>query len=337
MRRSEAFDVMKDFAIGMFNRAIAVVALSAILVSVSEFWFYEVGEDVDSVLILLDYGLLGYLFMVLSQRFRVRRLAGFIVSAALLGFLIEGVPVPVVYTAPPLSIVWTSLAWHGLITVGLGWALFRYVMIEGTLWNAALLNIAFGVFLGLWNGFMWNASTIEATGEIVFRWHPIDAFVEQFLFGYALFLGGHVLLDRLFSADMRFGRLEHIGLWGLAGAISVLVAFGHGVIALYPIFPVLVVFCLMVLRHEEQTGPASPGWSVGWLYKAHIPIWRYGLTLGIPFCAILAYGVLVHFEIGLEMNVVVILTAGPAAVILLIWSVFRIYRGSGTAPEMRER
>lgn len=310
---------MKRLVSWIGQRAVMAVGLGAVLVSVSEYWFYEVDAEVDSLLILLAYGLLGYLFIAVLQRFSVRSFAGLVVAASLLGFLIEGVPVPVVYANPPISIVWTSLAWHALVTVGLGWLLVRVVLAGDRLWRAITLNACLGIALGAWNAFMWNAHEIEGSSEFVFKWQPTDVFATQFLYGYALFLGGHILLDRLYPRELQASRAEHVGLWILAGALSVLVAYGSGLLVLFPILPALVIVCLVALRKEPQAAATI----IDRLYETRVPVWRFGLTVLIPILAIPTYAAFVHFETETEMNAYLMLTAGPVAVIGFLWSLFK--------------
>lgn len=325
--------MMQAIAFGLWQRALLIVGLGAVTVAVSEFWFYEVAEDVDSVLILLAYGFLGYLFLIVLQRYRVRSFAGFYVAGALLGFLIEGGPVPVVYSAPPITIVWTSLAWHTLITICIAWYAFKKVLTRGSVFRVVLFCLAFGIFLGFWNLYMWNGN--EVGEELIFEWRPADAFVGQFLLGYLMFLGGHILLDRFYPRNVRFLGSEYLCLWVLFAAIAVLTAIASGLIVLFPVLPVLVLLCLVLLRFEARaagadadagTGTDAEKSIMGELYSEPVPLWRYGLTLIIPLCAIFTYDILVEARVELEMNVVVITTAGPISVGLFLWSAVAMLR-----------
>lgn len=316
---------MKRLAAGIGKRAVIVVGLGAVLVSISEYWFYEVEAEVDSALILLAYGFLGYLFISVLHVCRAQSFAGLVVASALLGFLIEGVPVPVVYANPPLSIVWTSLAWHALLSVGVGWLLVRIVLADHGVWRAVALNAGFGIFLGAWNAFMWNAHEVKGSQELTFDWQPTDVFATQFLYGYALFLGGHILLDKVYPRDFQVGRLEYVSLWALAVLLSVIVAYGHGLLVLFPVLPVLVIVCLVALRREYQSNARGPqGTLIDGLYADRVSLWRFGFTLLIPSFAILSYAALVSQEAETEMNAIVILTAGPVSVLVFLWSLLRL-------------
>lgn len=168
------------------HRALLILASGALLVSFSEFWFYEIHDDVGQVGILLAYGLMGYLFPASVEYFRAYSFNGLFVAACMLGFLIEGVAVPVVYSNPPFTIIWTSMAWHALLSVTLGWLLFRHVMINKQ-WHQKLgLNVGLGLFLGCWNAYMWHAVGTDGTGEVEFNWQANNQFGWQFLIGCAL-------------------------------------------------------------------------------------------------------------------------------------------------------
>lgn len=321
---------MKRIVFGIGQRAVSVIGLGAVLVSTSEYWFYQVEAEVSSTMILLAYGLLGYLFIAVVQRFRVHSVAGLVVAASLLGFLIEGVPVPVVYANPPLSIVWTSLAWHAVLTLGLGWLSVRVVLADARIWRAIAINAAFGFVLGVWNAFMWNAKEVESTDQFTFVWQPTEVFATQFLFGYALFVGGHILLDRLYPKTLAIGQFEYFSLWVLVTVISVLVAYSSGLFVLFPILPALVLGCLLALQLASKTSPGGVI-IIDRLYKERIPLRRFGLTGLIPVTAIAGYAGMVHLEVKTEMNVLLIVTVGPAAVAILLWSLFQIGRQANQA------
>lgn len=305
------------------HRFFMLVSFGAILVSVSEFWFYEVSEDVNSILILLLYGVLGYLFLIIMQRYGVQTFSGFFVCASLLGFLIEGVPVPVVYSGLPLSIVWTSLAWHALLSVCVGWFLFRQVMTKCSWLKALVFNVVVGSCLGLWNAYMWNAKEESSHGEVVFQWQPIDLFIEQFLLGYVLFVVGHIVFERSYKPNLQFNTIEYLGIWALIGLFAMLTAMASGVLLFSSVLPVLVVMCMWALFINAKKSNKTEPLFINQLMDPRIRLWRYGLTAIIPICAISVYVLVVSKQIGLEMNVFVIFTAAPISVWFFLRSIIQ--------------
>lgn len=308
---------MPSLAKALLDRFVMVTALGAICVTVSEFWFYEVSEEVGSISILLAYGVLAYLMMAVIQHLRVTSFKGFVLAAALFGFLVEGVPVPVVYSGLPLTIVWTSLAWHALITLGLFWLGLRWLLAHGSAWLCLAYCCVLGAFLGFWNAYMWNAQGTE-TGEVVFQWQPFDLFIDQLLFGYLMFLGGHLLFDRAYPKPLVLRRFEHVALWIFAAGLSVLTATAAGLLTVYPTLPVLVLLCLACLWRARPARESDT--FVDRVYRTPVPLWRFVLTGLIPITALLVYAPLTTAEIAFEANVVLIFTAGPVSVGLFLWA-----------------
>ena len=63
--------------------------------------------------------------------------------------------VPAVYEAVPFSYLWTSVAWHGPVTVGLGLFLLPRLMERGTWPRRALSLAALGAGWGVWTTWAW--------------------------------------------------------------------------------------------------------------------------------------------------------------------------------------
>ena len=85
--------------------------------------------------------------------------------AALVGFAIEGTVVPAVYEAVPLSYLWTSVAWHGPITVGLGIFLMPRLLARFGPVQMALTAIAAGVGWGIWTTWVWEGGIPNLSPE----------------------------------------------------------------------------------------------------------------------------------------------------------------------------
>jgi hypothetical protein len=75
----------------VFYKALLLLAIGSITVTVSEFWFYEVTDDTSSLFVLLTYGVVGYLSLLMLEKYSVQTFAGFFIVAAIFGWLIEGV------------------------------------------------------------------------------------------------------------------------------------------------------------------------------------------------------------------------------------------------------
>ncbi len=309
------------------KKILVLISFGALLVSVSEFWFYEVEAEVNHYAILLAYGLLGYLLLACIQHYNIHKFSGFFVAACLLGILIEGVPVPVVYSGPPFSIVWTSLAWHALITVFLFWVLYKRVMAEKSWYVGITYNLGLGVALGFWNAYMWNAVEKEGTEELTFIWQAnIMPFVEQFILGYLLFVGGHFVFERLTQQKLVISKIEVIVISFIAVVCALLVSFASGLWFFFPVLPALVFLCLKALKAQnEAINDKSPNFLMT-LNKPLIPWWKYSFSLLIPISTILTYHLVVQYELEIEMNALLIVVAGPISTYLFVSALIKCFR-----------
>lgn len=299
-----------------------VVATGILFSAFSEFWFYQVGTGLNDIVLVLAYGLLGYHFLLTLRFFQVRGFAGYFVAAGLFGFAVEGIPVPVLYESLPFSIAWTSLAWHALLTVSVGLLLYRKVMTGTSRSKIVLLNLAIGTVLGLWNGYIWNAGEDPDTAAVVYTWISPWTFARQFLIGYALFIGGHWVFDRLCWPVPQVSRAEYVALSGL---LLLLFALGQ-LLALFPlslVFPVLVLVSVGSLANGQRT--AKSGWLRQIFAHRFIPT-TYLYSLLIPATAIPVYCAIYNWQVITETNAVVAGTTVLISTVLWGGAILRLNR-----------
>lgn len=103
----------------------------------------------------IAYSLTAFIFLHIVERFRVREKWSLFLAAAIFGWLAEGVIVQTAYEMLPLSISFTGLAWHALITVWIGWYAVRRALVS----PASLLTFgrftAIGLCSSLWAIHWW--------------------------------------------------------------------------------------------------------------------------------------------------------------------------------------
>ena len=132
----------------------------------------------ELVITWLAYSAVAYLFLCICWCFRVSGFAAIFLSGALFGWLLEGGIAPTLYgtedSAPfPLSLIWTSVAWHATLTVWLGWHRLGVALREGRCWEVAGLSLFFGVFWGMWGMYPWQETPPVETTEDVFLFHSV--------------------------------------------------------------------------------------------------------------------------------------------------------------------
>ena len=88
------------------------------------------------------------------RRYRVASLPPLFLCGAVYGWVGEGVVVDTMYGDPtnpfPLSVSFTGLAWHALLSVGVGWYLLGKALTRAKPTRTALVSLAVGVGWGLW-------------------------------------------------------------------------------------------------------------------------------------------------------------------------------------------
>lgn len=290
----------------------AIAGIGLVFAVMSEFWFYPVALTPEAIIILLAYGLFGYLFFLVLLTFRVSGFAGFFLSAALFGFAIEGIPVAVLFESVPFSLIWTSLAWHALLSVTLGWLGYRVVMSRKSWAAASLYNLALGLLIGIWGGYFWNVR--ESDAEIRFEWSDPEPFFLQFAIGVALFMAGHALLDRLADNWPDPSRYEFRSF-----LIAAALAFAGGsLIVMFPvslILPALAVLCFWKLNQLKGDGR----WAQEVL-ALKIPASRYILGLLLLGGGYLGYSLIYFNQVAFETNAVYASVLGIISVGLFVRS-----------------
>ena len=111
------------------QRLAVVLATGYILFFYSErlFWSFPRPGDTfaDLLLTWVVYSLLAWVFLLLVRQCRIAAFPALFLAGAVFGWLAEGVVVDTMYGNKdnpfPASISFTGLAWHALISVGVGW------------------------------------------------------------------------------------------------------------------------------------------------------------------------------------------------------------------------
>lgn len=98
----------------------------------------------------IAYSLAAFVFLHLVAHFRVHEKWSLFLAGAIFGWLAEGVIVQTAYEALPLSISFTGLAWHALITIWIGWYAIRRALTSPASIRTFGLFAAIGFFYSLW-------------------------------------------------------------------------------------------------------------------------------------------------------------------------------------------
>jgi hypothetical protein len=244
-------------------------ALGCILAPVSELLFWPVHLAHLAGLVAF-YGAAALFAAALLERSGWLGAPGVVLAAGVFGWVIEGVVVSQTYEAVPFSLSWTPLAWHGLLSVGVGLVALRRALLARPLWPAVVVLSLLGGFAGLWGAYGWERLAGDIVGGPV-----AHGFAAQVAVAAALLAAGHLLLDHLPRGIVPREMLALLAtgaaaLWSVAWAV--------------PLFPVSLLVpalvggtALLLWRARRGPAPLAPG-QVGWR--------RYALFSIVPAVAI---------------------------------------------------
>lgn len=228
-------------------------------------------------------------------------------GGATLGFGIEGVIVCTMYDAFPAQVIWTPLAWHGVVTGLLVFALPRHLA-RGPVAVQVIGLLALGLFGATW-GLYWPTERPVMPGYAV---------VLPYLVGLALpVVAAQIGLDRLQSLTpptpilLWAAPVVLLALWllraVLTGSVVVLAC------------PAMILTTAWILRRLGRSGaPVAMGPAV--------PLWRHGMFLLVPLTVATlvvpgwqAFG-------PVAVNVPVALVTGPVGLGLWLWLLWQAAR-----------
>lgn len=180
------------------HKLAVVLATGYILFFYSErmFWSFPRPGDklTDLLLTWIVYSIMAWVFLLLVRQCRVAAFPALFLAGAVFGWLAEGVVVDTMYgnaTNPfPASISFTGLAWHALISVGVGWYWQARVLTAGSMKTITLFSVAVGLGWGLWAGW-WPAELGKAnTSLAAFAGHTIVTSILLLLAWWVLGVAG---------------------------------------------------------------------------------------------------------------------------------------------------
>ncbi|MFO0892980.1 MAG: hypothetical protein U0790_28070 [Isosphaeraceae bacterium] len=289
-------------------KSIAVVLASGyILFFVSErvFWsFWRPGDNPAEYLITwVAYSLIGWIFLDPVRRFRVARFPAVFLCGAVYGWVAEGIVVDTMYGDPsnpfPLSLSWTGLAWHALLTVGVGWHGLGKALTQEKPGRTAWLSLAIGLVWGLW-AVWWPAELKEADTSV--RGFASHTFVTS-----VPFVLSWLVLSMARPDWFRVGRVATVLLWALAAFLFVAARVPTRPIAAL-VLPALLLACWIALRRNAHMEQAPVALDV---LLGSIRPWNVLVLLLIPASGIATYALFHAFGRALPTNIVLYVITMP--------------------------
>lgn len=295
-----------------------ILANGYILVFYSEhlFWAHIRADDSlkNWMTAWLAYSLLAYLFLFVVDHFRVRSAAALFLAGAVFGWLTEGVVVQTTYESLPLSISFTGLAWHALISVMVGWYMVRRAL-QGKSWLRVFgLACLIGLIFGLWAVCWW----LEPDGKV-------SSLTEFSIFALtitALVMTAYFVADWCASVPIVWNRWISAGISICFLLYFVFIAVPAAPVALL-VLPPLLALAYLGLRRNRSIQPE------GSMLDPHPDSPRlrnYLALIGLPLTSILfyAWALAVHFQF--QFNWVLYLITTPLGFVAFVAALYRIWR-----------
>jgi hypothetical protein len=260
------------------------------------------------------YSALAFFFLVIVNHFRVRSIWAVFLAGAAFGWLGEGLVVQTAYEQLPLSISFTGLAWHALITVWVGWYAVRKSLHSPD--SIAVLKVCalIGLGYGLWAISWWG----EPDGGV----STIQEFAAFSFIATTLAIVAYRISD-WGSAERFFpNRWPVMIIGGLALLYFLFITIPAQPLAPF-ILPVLLGLVYLGLRWNRQSEPEG---SLLDPSASNVPPWKYATVLAIPVCAVAIYALAMILDLHWRTNWVLYLVTTPAGFILFIVSLVKIWK-----------
>lgn len=300
----------------LFQKLAVFIAIWMILSSVWETLFYSVEITWEYILLFVIYGLYWYFMMYLLYYYKISSFAGLFLAASIFWFLLEGGFVGILYEYLPFSLVWTSLAWHTLISVVLFWYYFRKIMLWKSLKKKLLYNSFLWILLWLWGTYSWSASEIWNSWEVVFNWIIPQIYISQIIIWYVLFVFWHMIYERSVKSMQNTSKKE----WYIILTLILISYIIWNGILYFPVsllLPVLIILSVMLLSREKNK---TNLWISHDIDTQVIKNNDYFITLMIPIFTGIIYMSFYYYRIELEMNAFYFLTGWIVSIYLFIKS-----------------
>jgi hypothetical protein len=302
----------------ILKNTVLVLATGYIFVYFSEHLFWARVRPDDSlqnwISAWLGYSLTAFVFLTLVSKFRIADRWPLFLAASAFGWLTEGLIVQTTYDMLPLSISFTGLAWHALISVWIGWYAVRQALTAPPSLRTLGLFAAIGAGYALWGIFWW----LEPDGGVA----TLGEFSTFTLTISALVMVAYTLAN--WSASEPFTPNRWVT--GIIAAVFILyfafVTVPTAPVALL-ILPILLGLVYFGLRRNHQVETGEPLTTA--LHGRFHPL-NYLALSALPLTAIAVYALALTLNLQWHTNWVLYLITTPLGFVLFGVSLAKVWR-----------
>ncbi len=286
------------------------------------FWSFARLEDspLDYLLTPLLYTLFAYIFLILVDEFRVLSIWAIFIAGAAFGWIDEGIVAMTLFGVEglpfPITISWTGLAWHALISVLVGWYYLRKILQENAYRKTIYFSLIMGSFWGFWS-IAWGLETPPLLASI-------PAYLVHGLAITAFLIISQWLFTKSDPATFHATKTEKIFFAAIALLFYGFVTVPYTRISL-AILPPLFVLLYVILRRNKSS---EQGGSI--LAELGTPVrWRNSFLLFImPITATLVYATANALNLVYRTNLFALIVTTALGFIIFGVSTIKIFRRS---------
>ncbi|MBD3350544.1 MAG: hypothetical protein GF364_03560 [Candidatus Lokiarchaeota archaeon] len=308
---------------GFMKRVIGVLSLGIVFFIYSEeiFWSFLRLEDVffGKLQTWLLYSAATYIVLWLSYKYKANSLGSFFIIGATYGWIIEGLVVLTMYEELPLSISFTGLAWHSLITLFIGFVLFQDALVKSNKKKILKLSCFVGAFWGWW-GVSWQF-------ELGYLASVDQFFIYASILTILMFIG-FLIYNKMNIQEFNPSKLEKIMIYAFIVVYFVIDLLYLGILIIILWIPLMSLNIFALKRHADKIEDESKAIDEE---KKHYKITsetnlskkNIVIMLIIPVVATMVYFGLIAMDLVLPYNILLYLITTPLGFILYIYSLIK--------------
>jgi hypothetical protein len=301
-----------------FKNTLLVLSTGYIFVFFSEHVFWARIRPDDSlknwISVWLAYSLMAFVFLHLITHFKVANHWALFLAGAAFGWMAEGIVVQTTYESLPLSISFTGLAWHALITIWIGWYALRQRLSDPAPLPTLKLATTIGAGYGLWAIAWW----LEPDGGIA----TLGEFSTFVLITSILVIIAFWFAN--WSASEPFTPNHWVTgiIYSLFILYFIFIAVPAAPVAIL-ILPILFGLIYFGLRKNKQVEQNDSLLTT--LTNRASPL-NYLSLLAIPLTTIAVYATVLTLNLQWQTNWILYLITTPLGFILFVMSLLKIWR-----------
>src|SRR3989344_1748010 len=304
---------------GFIKRLLLVLSLGYILYFFSERVFLSFLKQEETILVtilgVILYSLVAYAIILIIKFFKVKNIYSIFITGAIFGWLDEGLLTTTLYgiegNSFPLSISWTGLAWHALISFTLGFYLINLYINKNQKIKLVLLSIFIGLFWSLWSIF-WKSE--DPSLNISFESFLIHSLVSSFLL-----IISFIYFNKFIGKDFNTKLAEKIIVPLLLIIYYITVTYLANPTSLV-ILPILLVLSFLILYKNKKMETKN-------LFTDKIKSnnFNYLILIIIPLVASAFYFLIYNFNIVFQSNLIVYYITMPLGFLAFVYSTIKIF------------